>query len=106
MLQFLLGFLPLAALIAAISAAVMKIGCSGRTMTRLLNEYDLCVANSPAQVAFFMFSATAAIASGIISGAFAQVSTVLILSLDILFMLSSMLLVLFHRFKVYSSASL
>ncbi|HEX2944890.1 MAG TPA: hypothetical protein VHT96_02920 [Clostridia bacterium] len=106
MLQFLSAFLPLAALIAAVFAAVLKTGYSGRSMARLLYEFDLCVANSPAQVAFFMFSITAAIASGIISGAFAQVSTAWILTLDILFTLSSMLLVLFHRFKMFPSASL
>jgi hypothetical protein len=101
MLQFLSAFLPLAALIIAVSAAALRIRHSGRTMARLLFEFDLCVANSPAQVAFFMFSVAAAMASGIISGAFAQVSTLWIHTLDILFMLSSMLLVLFHRLKVH-----
>lgn len=101
MLQFLSAFLPLAALIMAFSAAVLRTGYSGRKMVRLLYDFDLCLANSPAQVAFFMFSVTVAMASGIISGAFAQVSTVWILTLDILFMLSSMLLVLFHRLKVH-----
>jgi|GEM_PF-2609446 len=105
MLQFLSAFLPLAALIMAFSAA-LRTEYPGRRMVQLLFEFDLCVANSPAQVAFFMFSVTAAIASGIISGAFAQVSTLLILTLDILFVLSSMLLVLFHRFKVHPAASL
>lgn len=101
MLQFLSAFLPLAALIIAVSAAALRIRHSGRKMVRLLYDFDLCIANSPAQVAFFMFSFTAAMASGIISEAFTQVSTLLILTLDILFMLSSMLLVLFHRLKVH-----
>ncbi len=103
MLQFLSAFLPLAALIMAVSAA-LRTGYSGRSMVRLLFEFDLCVANSPAQVAFFMFSVTAAIASGIIIGAFAQISTLWIITLDILFMLSSKLLVLFHRFKVHPAS--
>lgn len=106
MLQFIIIFLPILAVIAAILRMAAEMKTSGRSLGGLLSDFSWCIANSPAQVAFFMFSFTAAIATGIISGAFAQTATQWILSLDILFFLSIMLLITFHRLKLYSSASL
>lgn len=105
MLQFIVVFLPLLAVITTILRMAAKLKTSGRSLCGLLNDYCWCIANSPAQVAFFMFSFTAAIAAGIISGAFAQIATQWILSLDILFLISILLLITFHRLKLHSSAS-
>lgn len=106
MLQLLAMLLLFLAVVAAVfrTASIMKI--SGNSFGGLLADFSWWMTNSPAQVAFFMFSFAAAIASTIISGAFTQVATQWFLSLDILFLLSIMLLVTFHRLKIYSSASL
>lgn len=106
MLQLIIIFLPMLAVIAAVLRTAAEMKNNGGSFGTLLIDFSWWMANSPAQVAFFMFSFTAAIAAGIISGAFAQIATQWILSLDILFYLSIMLLITFHRLKLYSSASL
>lgn len=105
MLQLIM-FLPILAVIAAILRMAAKMKNNGSSFCRLLNDYSWCIANSPAQVAFFMFSFASAIAAGIISGAFTQIATQWILSLDILFLINILLLISFHRLKLHSSASL
>jgi hypothetical protein len=106
MLQFIVLFLPMLAIITAILRAAAKLKTSGRSLGSLLNDYCWCISNSPAQVAFFMFSFASAIAAGIISGAFTQIATQWILSLDILFLVSILLLITFHRLKLHSPASM
>jgi hypothetical protein len=105
MLQFVLSFLPLLAIIAAVFTTAYRVRHAGVNTLRLLEELGLCVENSPAQAAFFMFSFAAAIAAVLVC-TFAHVSTRFILSLDILFFFSSLLLILYHRFKTFASASL
>jgi len=106
MLQFIVIFLPVMAVIVSILRMAAQLKTSGHSLCRLLNDYSWCIANSPAQVAFFMFSFASAIAAGIISGAFAQIATQWILTLDIIFLISILLLITFHRLKLHSSASL
>lgn len=105
MLQLFAMLLLFLTVVAAVFRAASKIKISGNSFGILLADFSWWITNSPAQVAFFMFSFTAAIAASIISGAFAQIATQWVLSLDILFFLSIMLLVTFHRLKLYSSAS-
>jgi uncharacterized membrane protein YjjP (DUF1212 family) len=106
MLQFIIVFLPVLAVIAAVLRMAAELKTTGRSLGRLLNDYSWCIANSPAQVAFFMFSFASAIAAGIISGAFTHIATQWILTFDILFLISILLLITFHRLKLHSSASL
>lgn len=105
MLQLILSFLPMLAVIASVFALAFRWKCSGISMEQTLDGLGLGIENSPAQVAFFMFSFAAAVAAAF-TGAFSHVSNQLILSLDILFFLSSLLLVLLHQFKEFPCASL
>jgi hypothetical protein len=106
MLQFLVTFLPLLAVIAAAFTMASGVKRSGVSFGRMIGDFGWGIERSPAQVAFFMFSFTAAIATALVASAFAHVSNLLIISLDILFFISNMMLILFHQFKEYSSASL
>lgn len=106
MLQFIVTLLPMLAVIAAVFAAASKLKSVGNRMMQIFDEFGWAIDNSPAQVAFFMFSFTAAIAAALLSAVFAHVSNQLILSLDIIFFLSSILLILFHQFKEFAPASL
>lgn len=106
MLQFIVSLLPLLAVIASSFVLAYKVKCSGVCMEQLLSDFGWCIESSPAQVAFFMFSITAAIAMALVASAFSQVFKQLILTLDILFFLNNMLLILLHRFKEHSFASL
>ncbi|MEN6316186.1 MAG: hypothetical protein ABFD25_18285 [Clostridiaceae bacterium] len=101
MLQFILSFLPMLAVITAVFMLVHKIKRSGICMGQMLCgfDFDWSISGSPAQVAFFMFSITVAIAVSLIAGAFTMVSGQLFLTLDIIFLLSSILLILFHQLK-------
>lgn len=106
MLQFIVSFLPILAIIASVFVLAYKVKCSGGYMEQILNDFGWCIDNSPAQVAFFMFSISAAIATTLVAYAFSQVSKQLILTLDIIFFLSSMLLILFHQLKEHTCTSL
>ena len=105
MLQFLISFLPLLAMIAAFIPA-FKVKRSGISFGRIVCDFGLSIDKSPSQVAFFMFSFTAVIAASLVASGLTHVSNLLILSLDIIFFLSSMMLILFHQIKEYASASL
>lgn len=108
MLQFILSLLPMLAVITAVFMLARKIRRSGVCVGQMLRgfDFDWCISGSPAQVAFFMFSITVAMAVSLIAGAFAMSSGQLILTLDIIFLLSSILLILFHRLKEDIPASL
>lgn len=106
MLQFIVSFLPVLAVITAAFTLAYKMKRSGRCMEKMLYGFSWFIDKAPAQVAFFMFSIAAAIASTLIVCAFSQVSRQLILALDIIFFLSSILLILFHQLKEHTSASL
>jgi hypothetical protein len=106
MLQFIVSFLPLLAVIAAAFTLAFCVKCSNVGFIRVVNDFGWSIERSPAQVAFFMFSFTAAIATALVASAFAHVSNLLVISLDIIFFLSSMMLILFHQFKEYASVSL
>jgi hypothetical protein len=106
MLQFIVSFLSLLAEIIAAFTLAFGMKRSRVSFGRVVSDFGLSIERSPAQVAFFMFSFTAAIATALVASAFAHVSSLLIISLDILFFISNMMLILFHQFKEYSSASL
>ncbi len=106
MLQFVLTLLPVLLLTAAFAALACRVKFIGTTLEQMLSDFGWMIESSPAQVAFFMFSVTAAIAASLAVCVFSLVSRQLILSLDILFLLSSMLLILFHQLKEHSPASL
>jgi len=108
MLQFIVSLLPILAVITASFLLAAKLKHSGICMEQMLYgfSFDWCIDKSPAQVAFFMFSITVAIAASLVISSFTQLSGQLILSLDIIFFLSSILLILFHQFKDYSYTSL
>lgn len=99
--QFIISFLPILAVIAALFMLVHKIKSSGVCVGQILYgfDFDWSISGSTAQVAFFMFSITVAIAISLVAGAFTMVSGQLILTLDIIFLLSSILLILFHQLK-------
>ena len=105
MLQFIVTLLPMLAVIAAFTL-VYKVKRSGVCMEQILYDFGWCIDKSPAQVAFFMFSITTAIAATLVAYSFSQVAKQLILTLDIIFILSSMLLILIHQLKVHTSAPL
>ena len=106
MLQFIVSFLPLLAIIAAVFASAFKLKRSTVSFGRVACDFGLSIDKSPAQVAFFMFSFTAVMAASLVATGLAHVSNLLIISLDIIFFLSSMMLILFHQLKEYASASL
>jgi hypothetical protein len=99
-------FSLLIAAVAAAFGAASKTKYTNGSLYRVMDELGLYVDRSPAQVAFFMFCAASAIAAGIIASALFQVSNQLILTLDILFLLSNLLLILFHQLKDYCVTSL
>jgi hypothetical protein len=106
MLQFIISFLPLLALITAAFALAFKVKHSEVSFGRMVCDFGLSIDKSPAQVAFFMFSFTAVMAAALAAFGLAHASNLLVISLDILFFLSCMMLILFHQFKEYASASL
>jgi len=108
MLQFIVPLLLILAVITAILLLAAKLKHSGICMEQMLFgfSFDWCIDKSPAQVAFFMFSITIAIAASLVAGALTHLSGQLILTLDIIFFLSSMLLIFFHQFKDYPYTSL
>lgn len=98
MLQFLTSFLPMGTVIATTLILAYKVMHSGIRFTRTLYgfDFDWFISGTSAQVAFFMFSITAAISVSLTAGALTRISGQLILTLDIIFHLSSILLILFH----------
>lgn len=107
-MQFIVSFMPMLAVITAAFVLAYKVKRSGRCMEQMLFGFSFgwFIEKSPAQVAFFMFSIITAITTTLIACTFSQVSKHLILTLDIIFFLSSMLLILFHQFKEYTFTSL
>ncbi len=103
--QIFLAILTIVSAALAILAAAVRLKCSGGDLVGLLCGLDLCMAEFPGQVAFFMFSITAAIAASMI-GSFIRIASLWIITLDILFILSCFMLVKYHRLKLHSSASL
>jgi uncharacterized MAPEG superfamily protein len=106
MLQLIIFILPLMAVIAALFTLAGKIKRSGSCVLKMLKEFGWFIENSPSQVAFFMFSITAAIAATLIACAFSQTSKQLIITLDIIYLISRILLILLHRLNVPKFISL
>ncbi len=106
MIQVIVNLITIAAAILALFTAAWRLKCSGMSLTGLFCELDMCLADSPAQVAFFMFSIAAAMAATVLVAAFYQFATLWIITLDILSIQSSLLLIKFHRLKMHSLASL
>lgn len=105
MSQIFLAIFTIASAVLTVFAAAAKSMRSGKGLAGLLYGLDLCIAEFPGQVAFFMFSVTAAMAAGIIAS-FNHIASQWIISLDILFMLSAFILVKYHRLKLHPSASM
>lgn len=105
MLQIILTIFTIVAAALAVFAVASRLKCSSGGLSALLYELDLRLADLPAQVAFFMFSITAAMAAGVISS-LTHIPSLWIITLDILFAQNVFLLVKFHRLKLHPSVSL
>ncbi len=103
--QILLAILTIVSAALVLLAAQAKLRYSGGGLVGLLDELDLLMTYFPGKVAFFMFSITAAIAASVIA-AFSHITSLWIMTLDILFILSSFMLVKYHQLKLHPSASL
>lgn len=107
MLQFIISFLPMAAIIITALILAFRVKRSGICLEQVLCgfDFDWSVSGTTAQVAFFMFSVAAAMSVSLAAGALTRIAGQLILTLDIIFLLSSMLLILFHQLKGYAPDS-
>ncbi len=106
MIQLIISILSMTFIISALISMAYGMKKSGNSLKNMLFELDWCLTGTNAQVAFFMFSITAAIACGITASSFGKYSESWIITLDILFILSRMLLIKFHRLKMHSAASI
>ena len=99
MLQFISQLVPV--LLAGIIAYLMfRLGAALKhSGSYLSDELGWMLDRTPAIDAFLMFIIGIAIAVTTITCALMQVSNHIILSLDILYLLSMLLLILFHTFK-------
>lgn len=103
MLQFVSQLIPVL-LTGLIAYLLFRLGAalkfSGSYLSR---ELGWMLDRTPALDAFLMFVIGAAIAAATVVCALRQVSNHLLLSLDILYFLSMLLLILFHTFKEFGS---
>lgn len=105
MSQIFLAIFTVAAAAFAVFEAAVIFKCPCGCLTGLFYELDFFMSVFSGQVAFFMFSITAAIAASVIVS-FSHIASQWIISLDILFLLTAFLLVKYHRLKLHPSASL
>lgn len=103
MLQFIAQFIPVL-LTGLIAYLLFRLGAalkySGSYLSR---ELGWMLDRTPALDAFLLFVIGAAIAAAAVVCTLRQVSNHLLLSLDILYFLSMLLLILLHTFKEFGS---
>jgi hypothetical protein len=103
MLQFVSQLIPVL-MAGFIAYLLFKLGAALKySGTYLSDELGWMLPRTPALDAFLMFVIGAAIVVTAAACALMQVSNHIILSLDILFFLSMLLLILFHTFKEFGN---
>lgn len=103
MLQFVSQLAPVL-MTGIIAYLLFRLGAALRhSGSYLSDELGWMLAETPALDSFLMFAIGTAIAVTAAASALLQVSNHIILSLDILYLLSLLLLILFHTFKEFGS---
>ncbi|HOJ79845.1 MAG TPA: hypothetical protein PK767_00700 [Clostridiales bacterium] len=104
--MLIIAVITVTAILSAIFAAASGCRSSGTIRTKLLYTLGLCLIDTSAEVAFFMFSITVAITFGIMIFSFTRLSSLWVMTPDILITLSSLILIRCHRLKIHSLASI